>query len=97
MFFYNISIIIVPWLTVTYLSLFLLNVMNLFYTSLCLFIRKYITKKSPEVRPVFTQIISYCNVAFDIYFKIRRPLESFEVLIKMIILDMRFIDEIPSM
>ncbi|KAE9532539.1 hypothetical protein AGLY_009620 [Aphis glycines] len=60
-------------------------------------LEKYITKKSPEVRPVFTQIISYCNVAFEIYFKLRRPLESFEVLIKMIILDMRFIDGMPSL
>ncbi|XP_026805826.1 erythroid differentiation-related factor 1-like [Rhopalosiphum maidis] len=55
-------------------------------------LEKYITKKSSELHPVFLQIMSYCNIAFEMYFKIKRPLESFEVLIKMITLDMRYID-----
>ncbi|KAL5244029.1 hypothetical protein ACI65C_011439 [Semiaphis heraclei] len=51
-----------------------------------------ITKKSPEEHPVFIQIKSYCNISFEIFFKIQRPLEAFEVLIKMITLDINLID-----
>jgi len=70
--------------------------MNLL-TSLCLFIRKSISMKSSEVNSVFLQIKSDYNISFEIYFKIDCPLESLEVLIKMIALDMRFIDDKISM
>ncbi|XP_008180391.1 erythroid differentiation-related factor 1-like [Acyrthosiphon pisum] len=50
------------------------------------------TEESPELHPVFVQIKSYCNISFEIFFKIERPLESFEVLIKMITLDIHLID-----
>jgi len=43
------------------------------------------------------QTKAYYDKSFELYDKIKCPLESLEVLVKMIILDMRFIDGIIAM
>lgn len=64
----------------------------------CLFTRKsIITTKSPKADFYFLQTKVHYDKSFELYHKIKCPLESLEVLVKMIILDMRFINGIIGM
>jgi len=56
-----------------------------------------ITRKSVEADSVLLQAKNYYNNSFELFYKIKCPLESLEVLVKMIILDMSFINSIISM
>jgi len=58
----------------------------------------FITRNSLKTESsVLLDVKNYYNNSFELYYKIKRPLESLEVLVNMIALDMRFIDSIISM
>lgn len=53
--------------------------------------------KSQEADSFLYQTKVYYSNSFELYFKIKCPVEALEVLVKMIRLDMRFINGIIGM